>query len=113
MALFFDSTWFDAQLSALGMTRDNVAAVLGLSSQEVSELWKDQRELKAHDVALLSSLIGKPATEIANRAGISTPLPRSSDGATGLEMLERRVARIESEIGEIQRLLREQLDKQR
>ena len=45
MALFFDSAWFDARLEASGLRRADVAAALGLTAEQIAELWKDQREL--------------------------------------------------------------------
>jgi transcriptional regulator with XRE-family HTH domain len=102
MALFFDSAWFDARLSALGMKRDDVASVLGLTKEQVGELWKDQRELKADDVRLLASLIGAPVAEVADRAGVSTPVPKDmTDG------VEARLARIEAQLAAIHALLLE------
>ena len=47
MALFFDHAWFDAELAKRHLRRDDVASMLGLSPVEISEIWKDQRELKA------------------------------------------------------------------
>ncbi|MBA1403606.1 DNA-binding protein, partial [Klebsiella pneumoniae] len=57
MALFFDSQWFDARLAAVGLDRGAVAAALGLNAGQIAEVWKDQRELSAHDVRLLSMLL--------------------------------------------------------
>ncbi len=100
MALFFDSLWFDARLAALGLRRSDVAAALGLSGDDIGELWKDQRELTARDVRLLAALLGVTGAEIASRAGIATPVPQEPPQNT-----EQRLARIEAELGEIKRLL--------
>jgi len=97
MALFFDSEWFDGRLTALGLTRDAVAAALGFTADEVAEVWKDQRELSAQHVRLLAALLAVPAKEIASRAGVSTPLPR--------EDIETRLARVEAELAAIKALL--------
>ena len=102
MALFFDSAWFDARLSALGMKRDDVASVLGLTKEQVAELWKDQRELKADDVRLLASLIGAPVAEVADRAGVSTPVPKDMT-----DDVEARLSRIEAQLSAIHALLLE------
>ncbi len=100
MALFFDSAWFDARLSALGMKRDDVASVLGLTKEQVGELWKDQRELQADDVRLLASLIGAPVAEVADRAGVSTPVPKEASDA-----IEARLDRIEAQLNAMHKLL--------
>lgn len=100
MALFFDSDWFDSRLAAAGLKHADAAAALGLSETEIAELWKDQRELTAHNVRLLAALLGAPREEVAKRAGISTPLP----GDAGVDLNER-LARIEVELAEIKSLL--------
>jgi hypothetical protein len=101
MALFFDSAWFDARLVAGGLTRANVAAALGLSDEQVAELWKDQRELSADNVRMLSLLLAAPATEIASRAGVSTPVPKEARPD-----IDARLARIEADLAEIKALLK-------
>lgn len=93
MALFFDSDWFDAQLAKAGLTRADAARVLGLNEIQLAELWKDQRELRAQDVRVLAALLAVMPEEVATRAGVSTPIPRSDR-----RDLETRVARIEAEL---------------
>lgn len=100
MALFFDSAWFDTRLAAAGLARGNVAAALGLTEEQVADLWKDQRELTADNVRVLGLLLGVPAAEIASRAGVSTPVPKDVSG-------EDRLARIERTLDEIKALLLE------
>ncbi|MCC6918411.1 MAG: hypothetical protein IT548_04370 [Alphaproteobacteria bacterium] len=101
MALFFDAAWFDAQLARLHMSREDVGAVLGLDGVAVSELWKDQRELKAADVSILAALFNRPPAEVAHRAGISTPVPASAAENSVLERLDA----IEAKLDEILRRL--------
>jgi transcriptional regulator with XRE-family HTH domain len=95
MALFFDQAWFDARLAAAGLTRANAAAALGLSQEQIAELWKDQREVSARDVTILAALLGQPAAEVARRAGVSTPVPSA---VPTLEDLAVRVAALEAEV---------------
>ena len=99
VALFFDQGWFDAQLARVGATRADVARLLTLGDEQVEELWKDQRELSARDVALLAQLLGVPARIIAERAGVSTPVPQGypSVEATVTE-LQSRVDRLEVQL---------------
>ena len=75
MALFFDQEWFDARLKEAGRTRDDVAAALRLSRVQVDEIWKDQRELAPHEVGILAGLLGEAPAAVANKAGVSTPVP--------------------------------------
>jgi hypothetical protein len=106
MALFFDSAWFDARLAAAGLQRIDVATALGLNSEQIGEVWKDQRELSANDVRLLAALLAAPAAEIASRAGISTPVPADPPpDAAHLAALDARLARVERTLVEIKALL--------
>lgn len=100
MALFFDQAWFDARLVALGLTRADVAVALSLSAEAVSEMWKDQRELTKQDVLLLARLLNLPAATVANRAGVSTPVP--DDGVVTVGQLEGRIARLEALVEALQ-----------
>ncbi len=108
MALFFDGSWFDEKLAALGLTRTNVASALGLGDAELADIWKDQRELSARDVAILAALLGVGAREIAARAGVSTPVPGPS---TLSNDIEERLARIEKRLAALEgRVARERKD---
>jgi transcriptional regulator with XRE-family HTH domain len=104
MALFFDSAWFDARLEASGLRRADVAAALGLTTEQLAELWKDQRELSAANVRALSTLLGAPAAEIASRAGVSTPVPRETP-SDALAHLNERLDRVERTLAEIKALV--------
>ena len=104
MALFFDSIWFDARLSALGLQRAQVATALGLNAGQLAELWKDQRELTAGDVRTLATLLRVPAAEIATRAGVSTPLPKDT-AENAVAQLNDRLDRVERTLGEIKALV--------
>ncbi len=106
MALFFDQGWFDAQLKQLGATQDDVARLLKLSSEQVAELWKDQRELRAADVQALAEYLKVAAAEVAMRAGVSTPIPAASKTIEKqLEEVNERLTRIERMIGELKTLM--------
>ena len=92
MALFFDKDWFDAALARAGLTRAILAQALGLGEAELAEVWKDQRELSARDVATLAALLAVPAEEIAAPCGrlhpraaaaSARPRPRSARGWSG------------------------------
>jgi transcriptional regulator with XRE-family HTH domain len=95
MALFFDQAWFDARLAALNLTRAPVAAALGLSETELAEVWKDQRELRSAQVTILAGLLGVTPAEVANRAGVSTPVPASEPS---LASLAARIEKLEAEV---------------
>jgi transcriptional regulator with XRE-family HTH domain len=107
MALFFDAQWFDAQLSARGLSRADAAKALGLDAVQIAELWKDQRELSLHDVRVIAQLIGGSAEEVARRAGVSTPVPveRPDDPAAALAELSERLARVERGMLELKSLI--------
>jgi transcriptional regulator with XRE-family HTH domain len=99
MALFFDSEWFDARLAANRLKRSDLAAALGLSENEIGEVWKDQREIAAAQVRVMAALLGVTPQEIARYAGVSTPVPRDD--------ADERLARIEAQLREIKALLTE------
>jgi hypothetical protein len=106
MALFFDQSWFDARLKERGLTREDVGRSLALSAEQIGEVWKDQRELRAADVAVLARLLAVPAAEIAQRAGISTPVPQDGgDIGQRLAVMEERLSRIERMIVELKTLI--------
>jgi len=99
MALFFDHAWFDAELAKRHLRRDDVASMLGLSPVEISEIWKDQRELKAADVAILAALLNMAPQIIADRAGISTPVPKAAPLPS--DAIEKRLSAIEAKLDAI------------
>lgn len=100
MALFFDADWFDSRLAAAGLSRADLGRVLGLSESQMTDMWKDQREISAHEVMLMSALLGASTEQIAKHAGISTPVPRPESNDT-LHRIEARLARIEDSIADI------------
>ncbi len=111
MALFFDADWFDAKLKARGATRDELARVLRLSLAELGELWKDQRELKSHEVLAMAQFLEVRPAEVADRAGISTPVPQAPADAgvtaSKLEELNGRLIKLERMMVELKTLLLE------
>jgi transcriptional regulator with XRE-family HTH domain len=104
MELFFDSAWFDARLNSLGLSRSDLGSALGLTEGEILELWKDQREVKARDVRMIAALLGASPAEIAEHAGISTPVPSDDDRAT--TAILQRLDRIEKTLSELEALVR-------
>ena len=111
MALFFDAEWFDAKLQARGTTRQALADQLVLTMNELGELWKDQRELKSREVLAIARFLGATPQEIANRAGISTPVPQvpvdAAETAAKLEELNGRLIKLERMMVELKTLLLE------
>ena len=106
MALFFDRGWFDGRLRELGLGRELVAGALQLSETQVSEVWKDQRELSAGQVTVLAHLLAVSVEEIAHHAGISTPVPSADTGGSEemaqvlalLTQMNDRMTRLEEEV---------------
>jgi len=110
MALFFDSDWFDAKLAGLNLTRNDAARVLGTDEEEITLVWKDQRELSARDVTALAALLGVTVEEVADRAGVSTPVPHAVYNnpvalAAQLGEITGRLARLERTLAEMKALL--------
>ena len=120
MALFFDQEWSEARLAEAGLNRDTVAAALGLSGEQVEEIWKDQRELTVEEVTVLAALLGQPIEDVVNHAGIATPQPGAArPPAPGeasvpeagrilerLDALDARMAGLEKAVLELSALLK-------
>lgn len=100
MALFFDAPWFDARLSARGLSRADLAAVAGLTEAELALVFKDQREVSAGQVAAFAELLGVTGAEVADHAGVSTPVP-GGQGEDRIAELERQVAALSAEIARL------------
>jgi transcriptional regulator with XRE-family HTH domain len=100
MALFFDQDWFAARLAERGLSRTVLAAAAGMSEADLALVWKDQRELSAREVAALAELLGVTGAELANRAGVSTPVP-GGDPLARIAALERRVESLEKKLAEL------------
>jgi transcriptional regulator with XRE-family HTH domain len=96
MALFFDADWFDARLAERGLSRAVLASVSGMSEADLALAFKDQRELSAAEVAAFAELLGVTPTEVAHRAGVSTPAPQSETLEERVTALEARVAALEA-----------------
>tara|TARA_R110000824_G_scaffold118960_2_gene271537 strand:- start:153714 stop:154073 length:360 start_codon:yes stop_codon:yes gene_type:complete len=112
MALFFDQDWFDAKLESVGLGRDDVAATLRITREEVDEIWKDQREISPGDVTMLARLLKTPADEVVTHAGIATPAPLAPAGSgqspavmAKLEEMDKRLQRMERAIADLQSMI--------
>jgi len=101
MALFFDRKWFEEKLAERGLNPRVMAAAAGMSEAALALAFKDQRELSAEEVGIFADLLGVPATEVADRAGVSTPVPGQGDLAGRLAALERKVAVLEAELARL------------
>ncbi len=105
MALFFDQLWYDARLAERGLTRAVLAAVAGMTTDEMDLAYKDQRELTAAQIAAFAELLGVPLAEAARRAGIGAHVASLPGEAVSLERkvaaLEARVAALEAEIARL------------
>lgn len=118
MALFFDQKWFNAQLGAAGLSHDELAKALGLTRDELNEMWKDQREILEREIGTMALLLGASEDEVRKRGGIqgspdaraalrakrsaadSAPDPGSqSDVASRLADIEARLAALEARVG--------------
>jgi hypothetical protein len=102
MALFFDQDWFTARLAGRGLSRTVLAAAAGMTEAELALVWKDQRELSAREVGILAELLGETPAEIANRAGVSTPVP-GGDPLARIAALERQVADLQARLVRLER----------
>ena len=101
MALFFDRQWFEEKLAERGLNPRIMAAAAGMSEADLALAFKDQRELSAEEVGIFADLLGVPAAEVADRAGVSTPVPGQGDLTGRLLALEKKVAALEAEVARL------------
>jgi hypothetical protein len=103
MALFFDQAWYDARLAERGLTRPVLAAVAGMTGEELALAYKDQRELTAAQVAAFAELLGVPLAEAARRAGVGAHAAAPVSLDEKVAALEARVAVLEAELARLKR----------
>jgi len=105
MALFFDQLWYDARLAERGLTRAVLAAVAGMTGEELALAYKDQRELTAPQIAAFAELLGVSLAEAARRAGVGAHAAALPGESVSLEQkvaaLEARVAALEAELARL------------
>jgi cyanate lyase len=99
MALFFDADWFRSKLAERGLAPAALAAGAGMSEGDLALAFKDQRELSAAEVRAFAELLGVSAREIAEHAGISTPVPDDDALDARLARIEARLTAIEAALG--------------
>ncbi|WP_426030296.1 DNA-binding protein [Caulobacter sp. DWP3-1-3b2] len=104
MALFFDQAWYDERLAERGLARAVLAAVAGMSGEELALAYKDQRELTAAQIAAFAEVLGVSLAEAARRAGVGA---HAASPPAGLSLdqkvasLEQRVAALEAELARL------------
>jgi len=103
MALFFDVAWFETQLAERGIGRAALAAGAAMSEAELGLVLKDQRELSAAEVTALAELLGATPAEVAERAGVSTPVPGADASDARLSRIEARLAAVEAALARLAR----------
>jgi transcriptional regulator with XRE-family HTH domain len=103
MALFFDVAWFEARLDGRGLSRAALAAGAGMNEADLALLFKDQRELSAAEVTAFAELLGASPAEIAEHAGVSTPVPDAAPADDRLARIEARLAAVEAALARLAR----------
>jgi hypothetical protein len=103
VALFFDVAWFETQLDERGLSRAALAAGAGLDEADLVLVFKDQRELSAGEVTAFAELLGATPAEIAEHAGVSTPVPRADAPDDRLARIEARLAAVEAALARLAR----------
>jgi hypothetical protein len=103
MALFFDRLWFDIKLSALGLSRADMAICGGVSAQELTLIFKDQMEVSRHHVQAWATLLSETTEEVAKRCGVLTLAAPPRTDTQKIAMLEARVAALEEQVRDLLR----------
>ena len=82
-----------------------LAAVAGMTGEELALAYKDQRELTAAQIAAFAELLGVPLAEAARRAGVGAHAAALPGESVSLEQkvaaLEARVAALEAELARL------------
>jgi len=109
MALFFDQDWFDERLKAAGLGKSEVARALGISDQDLAEMWKDQREISEQEIKTLAMLLAAPEAEVKKRGGLQgSPQVRAAlDGNRNGTSRQATRPDVEARLDRIERLLEE------
>ena len=80
--------------------------MLQLTAEQIAELWKDQRELRAPEVLAIARFLNVSAAEVATRAGVSTPVPAEPSEVTArLDDMNERLQRLERMMAELKVLM--------
>jgi hypothetical protein len=103
VALFFDVAWFETQLEDRGLSRAALAAGAGMGEADLALVFKDQRELSTAEVTAFAELLGAAPAEIAEHAGVSTPVPRAEGVDDRLSRIEARLAAVEAALARLAR----------
>lgn len=106
MALFFDQTWFNRRLEAVGRTPGDLAEAMGIPLIDLAAVWKDQRELSPAEVRAMARLLQQPVAEVAARAGISTPVPADEAGTGAMPDSNAVLHRLDDIVARLDRLER-------
>jgi hypothetical protein len=103
VALFFDVAWFETQLGERGLSRAALAAGAGMNEADLALVFKDQRELSAAEVTAFAELLGAAPVEIAEHAGVSTPVPGADAANDRLARIEARLSAVEAALARLAR----------
>ncbi len=110
MALFFDQKWFNARLEAAGLAKADLAHALGLTAEELAEMWKDQREISDREIGTMALLLGVSEDDVRKYGGIQgSPEARAAAKVRGVAAaslpttltVEERLDRLEAKFDEI------------
>lgn len=107
MALFFDQGWFEDKLEAAGLTKPDLARALSITTSELEEMWKDQREISEKEIKTLALVLGASEAEVRNKGGIqgSREARAMATGAQPPVPPPANTASVEARLDRIERLL--------
>lgn len=78
MGIFFDQDWFDARLTAAGLSRSSMAQAAGMTFDEVEMVFADRRELDASEIRAIARILAVEPQEVALRSGLAEPDERTA-----------------------------------
>ncbi len=108
MALFFDQGWFEGKMAVAGLAKPDLARALGLTLQELQDMWKDQREISEREIKTLALLLGASEAEVRNKGGVQgSPEAHAAVAGAGASpspettSVEARLTRLEATLDKI------------
>ncbi len=105
MALFFDAAWFDARLADLKLDRGDLAAAAGLSRDDLSLIFANEREASGAEIRAFTTLLNADLIEVSIRCGVAArnTAPADADAGSRLDHLSARLDAIDNWIDEFER----------
>lgn len=103
MSLFFDATWFDAQLGERGLDRAALAEAAGITRSELLSIYQNERAATAEELDAFARALRTDVLKVTLRAGIAERPGQNADTTARIESIEARLNAIDDWLAELER----------